>query len=130
MKKTRRNRGYSLLEVVIASAILVLVMATVYMSLFRSTAEYETNSRRAWIMHQARVALDEMAEDLRQSNRLSLLPIPAPPVPPATETAPVSTMSFKKALAPVAGVATYTANNISYVWMKADGVQKNVTEPF
>src|SRR5687767_2963540 len=111
MMKTRRTAGFSLVEVAIAMAILGIVLAMIYMTLFSSSAEYEANAKRAWIIHQGRVALDEMVEDVRQSNRFSLTPL----TPPATM------ISFKKVKKPLAdGTAQYTANWITYRTMKAD----------
>lgn len=112
----RRRQGFSLLEVLVSIAILALVLSMVYMTLFRTTSEYEVNSRRSWIIDSARLALDEMTEDIRQGNVLSLTPIPATP-PPGTESSPPSTqVSFFKVKAPIAGVAQYTANPITYLW--------------
>ena len=120
MTKTRRTAGFSLLEVAIAMAILGIVLAMIYMTLFSSSAEYEANAKRAWIIHQGRVALDEMVEDVRQSNRFSLTPL----TPPATM------ISFKKVKKPLAdGTAQYTANWITYRTMKADKATSNVTDP-
>src|SRR6185295_20426522 len=122
MKKMRRSRGFTLLEVVIAMAILTIVVAMVYMSLFSSSAEYEANSRRSWILHTARLAMDEMAEDLRQSNRFSLQGVT--PKPPPLESAPSSTMSFQKVKAPLPdGTAQYTLKYITYRLDPSDNTQ-------
>jgi prepilin-type N-terminal cleavage/methylation domain-containing protein len=114
MKKMRRNGGFTLLEVVIAMAILGIVLAMVYMSLFSSSSEYEANAKRAWILHTARLAMDEMAEEIRQSNRFALVGVP-PSGMLGKESLPSSTMSFKKVLPPKAdGTPQYTANYITY----------------
>jgi len=119
MKKMRRNRGFTLLEVVIAMAILLIVLAMVYMSLFSSSAEYEANAKRAWILHTARLAMDEMAEEIRQSNRFSLTGVP--PAAIGVESAPSSTMSFRKVMAPLPnGTAQYTPFWITYRLDKSD----------
>ncbi len=112
----RRRQGFSLLEVLITLAILGLVLSMLYMSLFRTSNEFEVNSRRSWIIDQARITMDEMTEDIRQGNCLSLTPIPPTPAPGSESYPPSSQVSFFKVLAPKAGVPQYTANPISYLW--------------
>src|SRR5689334_2597605 len=99
MKQKIRARGFSLIEVMIAVAILAGLMLMVYMSLHRTTDMYSANSKRAWIVHQARAALDEMAEELRQANRLNLKPVIATPEGVEAVT-PSTTISFIKIKTP------------------------------
>lgn len=130
MNLRRRPAGFSLLEVLIAIGILALVLGTVYMSLFRTAAQYEVNSKRSWIVDQARITLDEMAEDIRHGNQFSL--IPTNTAAEGSESAPATSISFLKGLAPKwietppgSGVKVltpqYTTNPITYRWELSDG---------
>jgi type II secretory pathway pseudopilin PulG len=127
MTSKRRAAGFSLLEVVIAGIILAGVMAAIYSSLYSGTQEYEVNSRRAWILHQARLAVDQLSEDLRQGTRLTMVPAVTVPNAPA-ETAPTNNISFKMALAPDStGKPQVTAQYITYMW--APSGAPSVTSP-
>jgi len=110
MKQKTRARGFSLLEVMIAIAILAAVMLMVYMGLHRTTDMYSANSKRAWIVHQARSALDELVEELRQANRLNLKPtiVTAEGVEAVT---PSTTISFIKIRTPDPVTMTVRYNN-------------------
>lgn len=116
MKTKRRAQGFSLLEVLISIGILGLVMATIYQSLYSGSKEYEVNSRRAWTLHQARLAVDELSEELRQATRLSVTPVQSVANAPA-ETAAVNNVSFKKVLPSINGVKQETTNYITYKWI-------------
>lgn len=117
----KSQKGFSLVEVVIAMAILGFVMAAVYASLYSSTSEYEVNNRRAWVVHQARTVLDQISEDLRQATRTSMVPaMPAPNAP--LESAAVDNISFYKAMPqgyaiPAGRTAPETPYYITYMWM-------------
>jgi prepilin-type N-terminal cleavage/methylation domain-containing protein len=116
-----REKGFSLVEVVITMAILGFVMAAVYASLHSSTSEYEVNNRRAWIVHQARTVLDQISEDLRQATRTSMVPVMVPPNAPA-ESPATDNISFYKAMpqgyaTPVGRSAPETPYYITYMWM-------------
>ncbi len=128
MKIQRRDLGMSLLEIMIASAILVLVMFMIYTTLFTSTREYEVNSRRAYAVHQAQIALDEISEELRQATRVSLTPAVATPNAPSESTA-VNNVSFKKTLQAVGGVKQETANYMQYLWVKTGNGGTNLVTP-
>lgn len=122
MNLRRRPAGFSLLEVLIAIGILALVMGTVYMSLFRTSAQYEVNSTRAWIVDQARITLDEMAEDIRHGNQFSLSPNPGLGTAGVENPTAATSIAFLKAIAPTsAGVPQYTTNVIRYLWEPSSG---------
>lgn len=118
MSAKRRVRGFSLLEVLIASTILAFVMGAIYASLYSGTKEYEVNNKRAWAVQQARLALDEMSEDIRQSVRLTMTPTQTVPNAPA-ESAATNNVYFFKALPSSGGVAQKTSLRIGYQWVQS-----------
>jgi prepilin-type N-terminal cleavage/methylation domain-containing protein len=119
MKKTRA-RGFSLLEVMIAIAILAGIMLMVYMSLHRTTDMYSANSRRAWVIHQAREALDTIAQEIRQCNRLNLKNVIT--TTEGVESAPAETVSFIKITDPdpTTKAVRYNQYYTSYFWQLSD----------
>lgn len=122
MEQKTRVRGFSLLEVLIASVILVALLAMVYMSLHKTSDMYSVNSKRAWILHEARAALDEMAEEMRQGNRFSLVPVTA--TTEGVESAPGTQISFKKITSPdpTTKKTRYNTYYTSYFWQLSDDV--------
>jgi prepilin-type N-terminal cleavage/methylation domain-containing protein len=121
MNQKTRVRGFSLIEIMIAVAILAGLMLMVYMSLFRTTDMYSANSKRAWILHQARSAIDEIAEELRQANRLNLKPtiVTSEGVEAVT---PSTTISFIKITSPdpVTNKVRYNTYYTSYFAQRND----------
>ena len=63
----------TLLEVLIASAILVTVLSVVYMLLLTTHESYTTGSRLADIQGQSRIVLQQLAEELRQAGRSNIV---------------------------------------------------------
>jgi len=117
----RGEGGFTLLEMMIAMGILAVVMLMVYMSLHRTSDLYTANSKHAWIIHQARTALDEIAEDIRQGNRLNISPVVA--TTEGVESGASNRISFRKIAAPVAGAVTYNTYYTSYFWSLCDNTQ-------
>jgi prepilin-type N-terminal cleavage/methylation domain-containing protein len=116
-----RDKGFSLLEVLITTAILGFVMAALYASLHSGSAEYETNNRRAWVVHQARMVLDQMSEELRQATRSFMIPA-MPPANAPGESAATDNISFYMALPqgspiPAGRTEPETPYYITYMWM-------------
>jgi prepilin-type N-terminal cleavage/methylation domain-containing protein len=68
----RRDRGLSLLEILIASAIVVVVSFALYLILWNSTVTYTNVSRKGDIQDRARRLLDEMANEVRLADRTTL----------------------------------------------------------
>lgn len=128
MKQNARVRGFSLLEVMIVVSILAILLLIVYMSLHRTTDMYTANSNRAWVIHQARVALDELAEEVRQGNRLNLKPVVA--TSDGLESAPASVISFIKITNPdpVTKKVKFNQYYTSYFWQLSDNTP-TVTDP-
>jgi type II secretory pathway pseudopilin PulG len=118
-----RDRGWSLVEILIVAAILGFVMAAIFASLHSSTSEYEINNRRAWVLHQARLVVDQMAEELRQATRTSMIPVMAPANAPAETDPPADNISFKMSMPaasnfpPGPGGQPESKFFITYMWM-------------
>lgn len=70
-----RERGFGLLEMTIAAAVLGLMMAGAFTMLFRSQVTFELQLANMEIRQQARVALDRMSTELRLAGyRIDNLP--------------------------------------------------------
>jgi prepilin-type N-terminal cleavage/methylation domain-containing protein len=131
-----RAQGFSLLEVLITTAILGFVMAALYASLHSGSAEYETNNRRAWVVHQGRMILDQMSEELRQATRSFMIPA-MPPANAPGESAATDNISFYMALPqgspiPAGRTEPETQYYITYMWMPSgvpDTTQLSVYQP-
>jgi prepilin-type N-terminal cleavage/methylation domain-containing protein len=121
MKQNARVRGFTMVEVMIAISILAILLFMVYMSLHRTSDMYAANSKRAWILHQGRVALDEIAEGVRQGNRLNLKGAIAPPTD-GVEGGVSNTVSFVKITKPdaVTKKVAYNKYYTSYFWQLSD----------
>lgn len=70
--KSGRNKGLSLLEVLIASAITAVVSVAIYLVLQNSTVTYANMSRLGDIQDRARRLLDQMANEVRLADQASL----------------------------------------------------------
>lgn len=68
-----RRRGLSLLEVMIAMAILAMLANMLYYALFKSSEQYKIDMGTASILEKARGAMDEMARELRTADRATVL---------------------------------------------------------
>jgi prepilin-type N-terminal cleavage/methylation domain-containing protein len=62
-----RQRGFSLLELVIGMAIFLLVLLAVYQLFDTGSATYRSGQRKADVQQNARVALDEVVRQLRMA---------------------------------------------------------------
>ena len=69
----RKNAGFTLLEILIAVAVLSVLMATLYAALFSTTTSYTTMSQRGRIEDRSRQVLDDMARELRLADRDTFL---------------------------------------------------------
>jgi len=83
MKRTRntlrrRQAGFTLLEAVVSSVILVSMLVAIYGALSSSWSSYGTQSTYAKMQMDARRALERVAEELRMAGRV---PNPAPGQP-------------------------------------------------
>lgn len=68
----RRGRGVTLMELMIAMVILLAVSSSVYAILSSSTTSYTNQTRLALLQDNTRLALDQMANELRQADRSTL----------------------------------------------------------
>ena len=64
-----KPRGMSLLEIVIASAILIVVLGTMYLVLFATTSLSEKELALRDAEFQLQVRMDQMAKELRESSQ-------------------------------------------------------------
>jgi prepilin-type N-terminal cleavage/methylation domain-containing protein len=87
---SRRNeRGFSLVEVVIASGILGLVVLAIYSLLHASTDSYQRDTVRQTLQDNARRAMDEITADLRDADSANVL---------ITKTTATTNIRFRKAI--------------------------------
>lgn len=110
MMRHDSRRGMSLLEVMVASAILVLVGAIIYAVLSGGSKTYDATTRLTHIQEQGRRVVDEMAGELREAD-LSTLVVGA------------NTVTFRKNTGFAGGVPTW-GPNITYS-MQASTVDAN-----
>ncbi len=73
MEHTNRRRGVTLLEVMIAMAILIIVAVAFYGVLAASTEAYATDTALASIQDQARKMVDDISEDFRLADRTTVV---------------------------------------------------------
>ena len=69
----RSARGLTLLEVIIASAVLFVISAAIYALLLRSSKTYHESARLNTLQRNARIVLDRMAEEIRIANPDTLM---------------------------------------------------------
>lgn len=71
LETTRRNvaaeRGYSLLELLVAMTVSLAVVGGLYTVLFESQATYEAQQDQSELRQAARVAMDQIADELRMA---------------------------------------------------------------
>lgn len=72
MRLHRPSQGFTLLEVMISSAIFVIVVGSVYGLLAGSSRLYATTMTLEHIQEQARRVVDEMAQELRLADQATL----------------------------------------------------------
>src|SRR5436190_2410834 len=122
MKQKARVGGMTLVEIMIAIGILGILLLMVYMTLHRTTDLYSVTSRRSWIVHQGRVALDEIAEEVRQSNRLNLIPVQTTPGEGVESLTAATQISFIKITKPdaVTNKVKYNTYYTTYMWQASD----------
>ncbi len=99
--------GFSLIEMLIGSAVFVVVLLAVYMILDTSRADYAMGAARLDVQENIRVALESMARELRMAGY-------APSNTPNDDCA-----------APPCGVTAFTASSVTFL---ADLDGKNQTE--
>ncbi len=66
----RDKRGFSLVELLIFSLLLLLVLSAVYIVLFGAVSSCETGESIAEINQNARMAIDRMVSELRESKEI------------------------------------------------------------
>lgn len=76
--RAMRRRGFSLVELTIAVAILTIVVGMIYAIMENSASAYARDSARQTLQDNARRVLDDLSAELRDSDRDNLL-IPASP---------------------------------------------------
>jgi prepilin-type N-terminal cleavage/methylation domain-containing protein len=96
MNMKRSSRGFTLVEVLIASVILMVISLAIYLLIDRGSSTYATASRHATLQANARQIVERLCEELRVAN-------------PATVIGGVGTLSFQKRLSfnPVTGVTQW-----------------------
>jgi prepilin-type N-terminal cleavage/methylation domain-containing protein len=87
--RTRRS-GFSLVEVLLAMAILAIIAEALYVTVFRSTTTFSNNTRMGSLQEDARGALDSMVNEFRMADKTRFL-ITGPAGGPNSVTFYVST---------------------------------------
>src|SRR5256885_10830738 len=64
---SRRQRGFSLAEIMVASAIMIIVIVGVLMLYDRSNKVFKTGNEAAELQQNVRVAYDRMVADIRMA---------------------------------------------------------------
>ena len=93
MKGLRNQKGFTLLEAIIASSIFLIVLFAIYVTFESSRKTYTWGSNKLEVQQTARVAMGIMANEIRTagydpSNVITLLP------PQAIEVATPNTLTF------------------------------------
>jgi prepilin-type N-terminal cleavage/methylation domain-containing protein len=73
MKMKRSNRGLTLIEVLIASVILVVISLAIYLLIERGSSTYATASRHAALQASARQIVERLCEEVRVANPLTMI---------------------------------------------------------
>ncbi len=81
-ERRRSSAGFTLIEMLIAFAIVGFVMGAVLMILSQSQAAYVTQTEQAEQMQKMRIALDQITRALRQAGNDPLKALTVPPVVP------------------------------------------------
>lgn len=71
MKNMRR--GLTMVEVVIASAVMLFIISAIYALVYRGSDTYSTVSKQNTLQRNAQIVLDRIAEDLRNANPDTLI---------------------------------------------------------
>ena len=72
MRPNRKTSGFTMLEVMIASAILVIMASAIFSLLAGSSQFYSTSVSLEHIQEQSRRVVDEIAEELRMADQATL----------------------------------------------------------
>lgn len=66
-RPTAQQAGYSLIELLVAMTVSVVLMGGLYQVLFESQATYESTQDQSALRQQARVAMNQLADELRMA---------------------------------------------------------------
>jgi prepilin-type N-terminal cleavage/methylation domain-containing protein len=115
-----RRRGFTLIEIMISVAILAILIAGIYSVMASSQNLYSAGMTRSEIQERVRRALAEVAEELRQANSGSFVPITF-----GTVGAPADdSVTFQTCTGFAGGVATWSAP-ILFTTITSDGETDN-----
>ena len=67
VRRLRDARGFSLAEMLVASAVFLMVILAAYQVFQRSNETYRNGQNQAEMVQSARVAFDQMVNDVRQA---------------------------------------------------------------
>lgn len=94
MKIIRNQRGFTLLEVLISSAVSVIVLAAIYLMLMTNQVTYARGENKVEIQQNARVAMRRMAREVRMSGYDPGSAIPAQASQAAIQVANANMITF------------------------------------
>jgi type II secretory pathway pseudopilin PulG len=130
-----RTKGFTLLETVIAGAILAAVVVTIFAVLNSSSAETAAQSKRLELDRLARDTAEQIARDLREAGLSTLrtwiqIPGPAGFYPPANGTTYYDLQFGKHSGYDLKTKKVLFANTLRYRWMRDaaeidDGLDNN-----
>jgi prepilin-type N-terminal cleavage/methylation domain-containing protein len=120
---SRQPKGFTLLETLVAVSILAISMVAIYLALDATWASYSKGEGRVDVQQNARVAMDQIARQIRMAG---YFPENFPPPPPPAAPPPVCPPTPLLALANPIHVAT---NNALAIYGDADGTCQSQTLP-
>lgn len=88
------QRGFTLVELLMASALLVPLVVTLFLTLEAMQRTYSKGEQRADVQQSARIAMARIVRELRAAGFDPKKVIPQLPVPAAIQTAEVSRIAF------------------------------------
>ena len=85
LDKKNHLKGFTIIELLISSAVGILVLVIVYVSFVTGQKLYRQGILNAELSQNGRIALDRMSREIRQTEQVVTALEPTPPDPPQTE---------------------------------------------
>ncbi|HTF57174.1 MAG TPA: prepilin-type N-terminal cleavage/methylation domain-containing protein [Planctomycetota bacterium] len=118
--KNRRNKGFTLIEIMISVAVLAILVIGIYSALSATQNLYVAGVTRQTIQDRVRKALNDIALELRQANSGAAVPLTFG----TAGTAGDQSVTFQMCTGFAAGAATY-GTAITFTTINGDGETDN-----